>query len=330
MADPSLAIDVKDLCRNYVSTKKQPGIGGAIKSLFSREKTVVQAVQHVDLQLGHGEIVGFLGPNGAGKTTTIKMLAGIMEPTSGSLEVLGYRPSARNPELLRQISLVMGNKNQLWWDLPAIESFRVMSAIYGVADCEFRARVDFLAEELQITDHLDTQVRKMSLGERMKCELIAALIHRPKILFLDEPTIGLDVVSQKRIRDFLKRLNEVDRCTILLTSHYMQDVEELCERVVMINHGQKVYDGPISALLSEHSTKKRVALTVSRPLEPAESQLLGEHSIDESGAIVLEVDAQDIATQIGRAVQSLPVVDVAIQGVSLEDIMREKFSQTAP
>ncbi|MBL8041154.1 MAG: ATP-binding cassette domain-containing protein [Chthonomonas sp.] len=327
MDQSELAVDVRDLCRNYVSAKRQPGIGGAIRTLFSGEKTTVHAVKNVSLQLAHGEVVGFLGPNGAGKTTTIKMLAGIMEPTSGSVEVLGYRPASRNPELLRQISLVMGNKNQLWWDLPAIESFRVMSAIYGVSDADFRSRVDFLASELQITDHLDTQVRKMSLGERMKCELIAALIHRPRILFLDEPTIGLDVVSQKRIRDFLKRLNQVDKCTILLTSHYMQDVEELCERVVMINHGEKVYDGPIGSLLSEHSQKKRLALTLSRPLVGDEAASFGEYSTDEEGAMIIEVDSQEVAAFIARAVQVLPVVDVAIQGVSLEDIMREKFSQ---
>ncbi|HWA83141.1 MAG TPA: ATP-binding cassette domain-containing protein, partial [Fimbriimonadaceae bacterium] len=192
------AIETRDLTKNYVSTKKEPGIWGGIKGLFSREKVEVEAVKKINLSIEQGELVGFLGPNGAGKTTTLKMLSGILYPTSGEAKVLGYTPSQRRPEMLRQISLVMGNKMQLWWDLPAWESFVVLKELYEVPDDKFKKRTDFLIEELQLTDKINVQVRKLSLGERMKCELVAALLYSPKIVFLDEPTIGLDVVAKQR------------------------------------------------------------------------------------------------------------------------------------
>src|SRR5688572_794463 len=270
------AIETLALRKVYVSHKKSPGIKGALKGLFTREKTEVEAVKGIDLTIEQGELVGFLGPNGAGKTTTLKMLTGILYPTSGSASVLGYTPWDRNFAMLRSISLVMGNKMQLWWDLPAWDSFLVLKELYEVDDAKFKQRVEFLIESLQLTDKINTQVRKLSLGERMKCELVAALLHSPKILFLDEPTLGLDVVSQKRIRDFLKQLHADDNCTILLTSHYMQDVQALCDRVVVIDQGALVYEGTLDALSRKFSSSRRLRLTFEQPIDPADLAKYGK------------------------------------------------------
>src|SRR5471030_3034276 len=264
------AIETRDLKKTYESSKKSPGISGGIKSLFSREKSFVEAVKGVNLSIEEGEMVGFLGPNGAGKTTTLKMLSGILYPTSGYASVLGYTPSERKPDMLRQISLVMGNKMQLWWDLPAWDSFMVLKEMYEVEDAKFHRRVDHLIEALQLSDKINTQVLKLSLGERMKCELVAALLHSPRIVFLDEPTIGLDVVSQKRIRDFLNTLHSEDNCTLLLTSHYMQDVQELCDRVIVIDHGSVIFEGTLDHLTQRFSDVRRIRLSFSAPVVEAD------------------------------------------------------------
>jgi ABC-type uncharacterized transport system, ATPase component, COG4586 len=221
------AIVVERLSKTYFTYKRPPGVWSAVKSLFRRERHEVHAVRDISFTIEEGELVGFLGPNGAGKTTTLKMLSGIIFPTSGTARVLGYVPWERHADMQRQIALVMGQKMQLWWDLPPYESYLLLKALYEVPDEVFERRVHELAEMLEIRHVLHTQVRRLSLGERMKCELLAALLHRPRVLFLDEPTIGLDVVSQKRIREFLREYNQRERTTILLTSHYMQDVQEL-------------------------------------------------------------------------------------------------------
>ncbi len=320
------AVETHDLTKTYVSHKKQPGIWGGIKGLFSREKTEVEAVKAINLSIEQGEMVGFLGPNGAGKTTTLKMLSGILYPTTGEAKVLGYTPSHRKPEMLRQISLVMGNKMQLWWDLPAWESFVVLKELYEVSDAQFKKRSEFLIEELQLTDKIHTQVRKLSLGERMKCELVAALLHSPRVVFLDEPTIGLDVVSQKRIRDFLKQLHREDNCTILLTSHYMQDVQELCERVVVIDHGAVIFEGTLDDLTRRFSDTRRLRLTFSEPVDIADIEVFGPSTLPEPTVAVIEVPRDKTASITGAVLQKLPVNDVSIEEVDIDDIIRELFT----
>lgn len=321
-----LAIETHGLKKTYAQPKKQPGIWGGVKGLFSRERTLIEAVAGIDLNVEQGELVGFLGPNGAGKTTTIKMLTGILHPSGGEAKVLGFRPFDRKPDMMRQIALVMGNKMQLWWDLPAWDSFVVLKELYDVPEDRFKARVDYLLDTLQLADKVNTQVRKLSLGERMKCELVAALLHAPRVVFLDEPTIGLDVVSQKRIRDFLRDLNRNDGCTIVLTSHYMQDVQELCERVVVIDHGRKVFDGTLDALTSRHSHTRRLRLTfdASPPVEALAG--FGEVVESDASSLVLAVVRERTAAITGEILQRFAVVDIAVEEVSVDEVVRELFS----
>ncbi len=322
-----LAIETRELKKTYVSSKKAPGIVGGIKSLFSSEKTYVEAVRGVDLSIQEGEMVGFLGPNGAGKTTTLKMLSGILHPTSGHASVLGFTPSQRKPEMLRQISLVMGNKMQLWWDLPAWDSFMVLKEMYEVDEAKFKRRVDNLIDALQLSDKINTQVRKLSLGERMKCELVAALLHSPRIVFLDEPTIGLDVVSQKRIRDFLKMLHREDNCTVLLTSHYMQDVQELCDRVVVIDHGTVIFEGTLESLTNRFSDVKRVRLSFSEPVDAAYLTKYGRVVESEEALAIIEVLQTETAAVMASLLQHLPVADVSIEPVDIEEVIRSLFTE---
>src|SRR5947208_5907956 len=232
------AISVQGLTKSFRTYKKQPGFAGAVKGLFHRKYEQTVAVKGVSFSLEEGELVGFLGPNGAGKTTTLKMLAGLLYPTGGSATVLGHIPWERDDGYRRQFALLLGQKNQLWWDLPARESLKLNAKIYGIDSTRFERTVSELGELLTVRDKLDVMVRELSLGERMKMELIASLLHQPKVLFLDEPTIGLDVVSQKTVREFLRSYNQTYHVTILLTSHYMSDVEALCNRVILIDHGR--------------------------------------------------------------------------------------------
>lgn len=321
------AIETQNLCKTYVSHKKSPGIAGAIRGLFSREKVEVKAVQDVSISINQGELVGFLGPNGAGKTTTLKMLTGILYPTSGTAQVLGFNPSDRRPEMLRNISLVMGNKMQLWWDLPAWDSFLVLKELYEVEQPVFKQRVDYLLETLQLTDKVNTQVRKLSLGERMKCELVAALLHGPKVVFLDEPTIGLDVVSQKRIREFLLDLHKRENCTIVLTSHYMQDVQELCDRVVVIDHGTLIFDGTLKTLSHQFSDTRRLRLTFERVVEASELEGFGHVVSESEGEVVLDVPRDKVASTAAAVLNKLPVADVSIEEVDINEVVRTLFTQ---
>ena len=237
------AILTRGLRKVYRVFRKEPGLGGAIRGLFHRRYDEVVAVDGVNLEIGHGELVGFLGPNGAGKTTTLKMLSGLLHPSGGTAHVLGHVPWEREVLFRRQISLLLGQKNQLLWDLPARESFELNRAIYGIEPSTAQRTIDHLSALLEVRNLLDKPVRELSLGERMKMELIAALLHKPKILFLDEPTLGLDVVSQHRVRDFLRHLVAEEKITTILTSHYLQDIEALCRRVVIIDHGRIIHDG---------------------------------------------------------------------------------------
>jgi len=272
-------------------------------------------------------MVGFLGPNGAGKTTTLKMLSGILFPTSGEVSVLGYTPWKRDPAMLRRISLVMGNKMQLWWDLPAWDSFLVLKEVYEVDPASFKRRTDFLVDALDIGDKINVQVRKLSLGERMKCELVAALLHSPEVVFLDEPTLGLDVVSQKRIRDFIKQLHREDNCTVLLTSHYMQDVEELCDRVVVIDHGSAVYEGTLHGLASEYQETRRIKLVFSAPVEQAALARFGAVVEFDGESGTLEVPRIETAAKAGAVLAALPVEDVQIEEVEIEQVLRDLFTR---
>lgn len=248
-------IEVKNLSKSFNIYKKAPGLSGAIKSLFSRKYEKKSAVSDVSFSIEEGELIGFIGPNGAGKTTTLKMLSGLLYPSGGNVSVLGFNPFDRKKNFLKQISLVMGQKNQLWWDLPAMDTFLLNKEIYEISDADFKKRVEELTELLDVKDIVHVQVRKLSLGQRMKCELIAALIHQPKILFLDEPTIGLDVVVQEKLRNFIKEYNTKYKSTILLTSHYMRDVKHLCSRVIVINYGKIIYDGNLDTLMKEYAKK---------------------------------------------------------------------------
>lgn len=321
------AILAQQLKKSFFNTKKQPGLAGAFKSLFSPEKTETVAVKGIDLQIEEGELVGFLGPNGAGKTTTIKMLSGILYPTSGEAMVLGYKPFDRNPEMLRQMALVVGNKNQLWWDLPAQDSFQVMKELYDISEKQFKERSEFLIEGLDLKDKVNTQVRKLSLGERMKCELIVALLHRPRVLFLDEPTIGLDLLSQQKIREFLKQINSEDGSTIMLTSHYMQDVEQLCERVVIIDHGQKMFDGKLDELTGRYTNSRRLKLTLSREVPSSEVEAFAPILEQNQNVFTLNVPRETIPTITSQVLAALPVADIAIEDVSLDEVIRDMFSQ---
>ncbi|HBH46555.1 MAG: hypothetical protein A2445_01675 [Candidatus Jacksonbacteria bacterium RIFOXYC2_FULL_44_29] len=319
-------ISVNNLSKIYTSYKKQAGIRGSLRHLFRGEKIATQAVQNINFSIDEGELVGFLGPNGAGKTTTLKMLSGIIHPTNGEAKVLGFTPWERKTSYLKQISLVMGQKAQLWWDLPGRESFLLTRAIYEIPDNEFNARLKKLSTLLKITKLLDVPVRQLSLGERMKMELINALLHNPRVLFLDEPTIGLDVVAQKIIRDFLKEFNHVLKTTILLTSHYMEDVEALCRRVIVINQGVIIYDGLLETLVKKYARYKILKLTFLKEIKKADLKLFGK--VVHFGGISAELQVSrgkstDIAAEI---LKKLPVDDILIDEVGVNEVVRSLFS----
>ncbi|MGA3007666.1 MAG: ATP-binding cassette domain-containing protein, partial [Opitutaceae bacterium] len=251
-------IEVRHLTRVFRTYKKRPGFWGGVRGLFRREFDETRAADDVSFDIAEGEFVGFLGPNGAGKTTTLKMLSGLIYPTAGTARVAGFDPSKRENAYRRIFALVLGQKNQLWWDLPAIESFLLLRHIYGLTAADYQRTLDELLDLLGVRAKLNVMVRELSLGERMKMELIAALLHRPRVLFLDEPTIGLDVISQKAVRQFLREYNRKHRVTILLTSHYMADIKELCERVIVIHQGKKIYDGQLDHLESNPGSHQKI------------------------------------------------------------------------
>jgi ABC-2 type transport system ATP-binding protein len=255
------AIEASGLTKVYRTYRKESGLWGSVKGLVRRRHDETRAADNISFEIEEGELVGFLGPNGAGKTTVLKMLSGLLNPTSGKARVLGFVPWERRDEMKRQFSLLMGQKNALWWDLPAQESLELNRAIYGIDRERFKKVVGGLSELLEVQDKMNVMVRELSLGERMKMELISALIHEPRVLFLDEPTIGLDVISQKRVREFLRLYNEEHRIVTMLTSHYMQDIEELCHRVIIIDHGKIFFDGPLSAIIDRFSGHKVISLT---------------------------------------------------------------------
>ena len=329
-------IEVDQLTRVFRTYKKQPGFWGGVKGLFKRDFEETRAADGVSFSIAEGEFVGFLGPNGAGKTTTLKMLSGLIYPTSGSARVAGFDPSRRENAYRRLFALVLGQKNQLWWDLPALESFYLLRAIYGLEPKAYQATLDELVTLLGVSHKLNVQVRELSLGERMKMELIAALLHRPRVLFLDEPTIGLDVVSQKNVRDFLRDYNRRHKTTILLTSHYMADISQLCERVIVIDHGRKIYDGALDRIAGAGARQRIIKFKPRPALSGAEGAATfpadwkpahGECKVCEDGEIVLHVPSEQVTTVCSQILTSGPVDDITIQDVPLEDIISEIFSR---
>ncbi|MCB9801210.1 MAG: ATP-binding cassette domain-containing protein [Pseudomonadales bacterium] len=330
MTDTPL-ISVKNLSKHFKVYKKQPGLWGSIKSLWHREYETVKAVDGISFDIHEGEIVGFIGMNGAGKTTTLKMLSGLLYPTTGTPSVLGYNPWERKAAFQKQFALVMGQKNQLWWDLPAIETFHLNKAIYEIPDEQFEKTLNKLVKLLDVEDIIQIQVRKLSLGQRMKCELIAALLHNPKVLFLDEPTIGLDVVMQKTLRDFIKAYNKEFGATIILTSHYMDDVKELCERAIIIDHGKKIFDGKLQDIIDKYARNKILSLVFSKSVTKKDLAAFGTvKEFSEDGThytATLLVARKEAATTASKVLSKLPVVDVTIEEPPIEAIIREVFSK---
>jgi ABC-2 type transport system ATP-binding protein len=325
------AIEVHGLTKAYRTYRKLPGFWGALRGLFRREFETTVAARDISFSIAEGELVGFLGPNGAGKTTTLKMLAGLLFPTSGQASVLGYVPWERKDGYRRQFALLLGQKNQLWWDLPARESLELNSRIYGIAREQFQKTVAEMTELLDVRDKLNVMVRELSLGERMKMELIAALLHQPKVLFLDEPTIGLDVVSQKTVREFLKHHNATRKTTILLTSHYMADIQELCQRVIVIDRGVIFFDGRLGDIVERFAGFKVITIQYSDAVVIPDEQLqrYGEVVQQSSAGLKLKVRRDRVIPVCKALLDELPVSDVDIQEVPIEDIIRQLFSRDA-
>jgi len=322
-------IEVNGLTKAFRTYKKRPGFSGAIKGLFHRQYEQLVAVNDVSFKIEPGELVGFLGPNGAGKTTTLKMLAGLLFPTSGSARVLGYTPWERHDGYRRQFALVLGQKNQLWWDLPARESLELNSKIYGIPADRFERTVAEMSELLTVRDKLNVSVRELSLGERMKMELIASLLHQPKVLFLDEPTIGLDVVSQKTVREFIRRHNAGEKTTILLTSHYMADIEALCERVIIIDRGKIFFDGRLNEIVDRFADFKLVTIQCEKAGDyPAENlNRYGEVVEKNAGSITFKVKRDRVIPVCKSLLDDLTATDIDIQEVPIEDVIRQIFAR---
>ncbi|MEA3210498.1 MAG: viologen exporter family transport system ATP-binding protein [Chthoniobacter sp.] len=322
------AIETKGLTKVYRTYKKAPGLWGAVKGLGRREYEEVRAAENVTFSIEEGEFVGFLGPNGAGKTTVLKMLSGLLNPTSGTAKVLGFTPWERKDEMKRQFSLLMGQKNALWWDLPARESLELNRAIYGIEAARFRQIVGGLTELLDVTDKLDVMVRELSLGERMKMELIAALLHTPKVLFLDEPTIGLDVTSQKKVREFLRRYNGDHQIVTMLTSHYMQDIEELCARVIIIDNGRIFFDGPLDSIIDRFATHKILDLTFAAATTCGFADF-GEVLAQSPQTVRLKVPRPQVSETCRALLTTCSVTDISVQDLPVEEVIRQLFHEQA-
>lgn len=319
-------IETHDLTKVFRTYRKEEGLLGAFMGLFHRKYTETKAADRVNFTVGEGEFVGFLGPNGAGKTTVLKMLSGLLQPTSGSSTVLGFNPAKRPVELKHQFALLMGQKNALWWDLPARESLELNRAIYGIDRKQFESTVDELTDLLDISDKMGVMVRELSLGERMKMELIAALLHRPKVLFLDEPTIGLDVISQKKVREFLREYNRRHRVVTLLTSHYMQDIEELCERVILVDHGKIFFDGPLDEVTGRFTSTKVIGADFSTPLP--ESFIPPGTVLERTPlSIKVEVSRADVPHACTELLAGGQVIDLSVSEVPIEEVIRRVFGR---
>jgi len=323
-------IEVNGLTKTFRTYQKQPGFAGAVKGLFNRKYETLYAVKEVSFKIEPGELVGFLGPNGAGKTTTLKMLAGLIYPSGGAATVLGHVPWKREDNYRRQFALLLGQKNQLWWDLPARESLDLNAKIYGISNADRDRIVSEMTELLAVRDKLNVQVRELSLGERMKMELIASLLHQPKVLFLYEPTIGLDVVSQKTVREFLRTHNAKNKTTIVLTSHYMADIHELCERVIIIDHGKIFFDGKLAEVVDRFADFKLLTIHCAGAPTCSAEQLARYGEVvaqDDPNSVKLKVKRDRVVAVCKSLLDELHVQDIDIEEVPIEDVIRSIFAR---
>lgn len=320
-------IVVRNLCKTYRVPEREAGVGAALKSLVRRVYRDVEAVRDVSFEIARGEFVGFIGPNGAGKTTTLKVLSGLLHPTSGEVRVLGFTPWERRHDYLRRISMVLGNKSQMLWDIPPLDSFDVLGDIYHVPPAQFKSTLDELVALLDMEDLLTKPVRNFSLGERMKCELVAGLLHRPDVLFLDEPTLGLDVSMQARLRRFFAEYNRRSGVTVILTSHYMADVVALCPRVILIHHGQLLYDGALQGLAEKLAPFKLIRLTLSGAncqfALPAEADVVER----ENGHLTLRVPRAATPAITAHLLNTLPVVDLSVEDPPIEAVIDQIYQE---
>jgi len=320
-------IEVTNLSKTFVVKDKEAGLVGSIKSIFNNTTRNIEAVKDINFTINEGEMIGFIGPNGAGKTTTLKMLSGILYPSSGHIDVLGFRPSDRKSDFLKKISLVMGQKNQLIWDLPAIDTFNLNKETYGVSDKEYKQTMDELIEIFDIGNILNQQVRRLSLGQRMKCELVASLLYRPNILFLDEPTIGLDIVVQKKLRQFIKDINRKLGTTVILTSHYMDDVKEITNRIIIINKGTLVFDNSLDALTQKYANHKTLTITLNKEVSIEQVKLLGINVDYNYPNLSLDVDPHTVADTTAKILKLFDVDDIGISEPRLEEIVANIFEE---
>jgi ABC-2 type transport system ATP-binding protein len=324
------AVLVDHLVKDFEVTQKEPGLMGSLNSIISPKKKTVRALRSVSFSITPGELVGFIGPNGAGKTTTLKVLSGLLYPTSGLTQVLGYDPWERKPEYLKKIALVMGQKNQLWWDLPAIETFELNRAIYEIPKREYKQALDELVSLLEVGKLLKTQVRRLSLGQRMRLELIAALLHKPQVLFLDEPTIGLDILGQEKVRDFIYDYNRKFGATVLLTSHNMEDLLNLSRRVIVINEGRIIFDGALEELVSRFAKKKTITVYLTKEVDLKEVEHIGKVLKVQFPQVILSVPRTTAAVAAAEILQSFPVGDLTIEEESIEEIIGKVFKGESP
>jgi ABC-2 type transport system ATP-binding protein len=322
----STVISVQDLCKHFKVPTREAGLRAAVRSLYKRTHRTVKAVDGISFSIEPGEVVGFLGPNGAGKTTTLKMLSGLLYPTAGSARVLGFEPSRRSPSFLEQITLVMGNRQWLAWDLPALDSYELQRAIYQIPRPQFERTRDEFIELLDLQDLVTKPVRNLSLGERMKVEIVSSLLHRPKVLFLDEPTIGLDVAMQRRIRSFITEYNQREGATVLLTSHYMADVEALCKRVIIIHNGRLLFDGQLSALMERFSESKTLCITHRGECDWS---AYGEVLSRDQDRVSLRVLKSDAPLVTARILSEQTVDDLTIEDPPIEDVIERIFKQAS-
>ncbi|MBI3161404.1 MAG: ATP-binding cassette domain-containing protein [Chloroflexi bacterium] len=319
-------ISVSNLSKHYKVPEREGGLKAAVASLINRKYRTVKAVDDISFNIEPGEVVGFLGPNGAGKTTTLKVLSGLLHPTSGAVNVLGFDPAKRPHAYLRQVALVMGNRNQLSWDLPAIDSFELQRAIYNIPTSEFKQTRDDFIDLLELKDLVNKPIRNLSLGERMKMEIVGALLHRPKVLFLDEPTIGLDVTMQRRIRVFVKEYNQRWGATVLLTSHYMADVEALCKRVIVIHHGHTLFDGELSNLVTQFSSYKTLGITLPDP--DIDLSRYGEVLTKDGARVTLRVSKATTSQVTASLLSDLQVDDLTVEDTPIDDVIDSVFTST--